>query len=98
MDIKEIIARIGFLRNRANLSARALSLAIGKAESYINRLEQSAFEPSLSVLLEIIKVCNSTPEEFFYHDIAKYSSDKDTLNFLSSLSEKQQNAIKNLYV
>lgn len=40
MTVNEIIERIGYIRTRANLSARALSLAIGKTESYINRMEQ----------------------------------------------------------
>ena len=39
MDLKEIIARIGIIRTSANLSARALSLMIGKNASYIHVLE-----------------------------------------------------------
>lgn len=39
MERTEIINRISFLRTRANLSARALSIKIGKNEGYINRLE-----------------------------------------------------------
>lgn len=56
MEIKEIVARIGIIRTRANLSARALSLMIGKNASYIHLLEseKTTFEPSLSVLLDII--------------------------------------------
>ena len=99
MDIKEIIKRIGIIRTRANLSARALSLAIGKNASYIHLLEsrKNTFEPSLSVLLDIIAACNSTPEEFFSYDIDQYSIDKKTLNFLKTLSPYQKEAIMNLY-
>ncbi|MDR3293674.1 MAG: helix-turn-helix domain-containing protein [Clostridiales bacterium] len=97
MDTQEIIFRVGYIRNRANLSARALSLNIGKTDSYINRMEQNGFIPSLPVLLEIIDACNSTPEEFFYHDIQRYRADKDGLTFIGSLSEKQLKAIRNLY-
>lgn len=96
MTVNEIIERIGYIRTRANLSARALSLAIGKTESYINRMEQKGFEPSLSVLLEIIEACGSPEEEFFYHDIAKYAADKRTFDFLSTVPEKQQQAIIDL--
>ena len=39
MELKEIVARIGIIRTRANLSARALSLMIGKNASYIHLLE-----------------------------------------------------------
>ena len=56
MDLKQIVERIGIIRTRANLSARALSLLIGKNASYIHLLEseKTTFEPSLSVLLDII--------------------------------------------
>lgn len=99
MDIKEIIKRIEIIRTRANFSARALSLAIGKNASYIHLLESSktSFEPSLSVLLDIIEVCGSTPEEFFYYDINQYAQDRKALDFFKTLSSYQKEAIMNLY-
>ena len=39
MDIKEIIKRIGIIRTKANLSARALSQNAGLNDGYINRLD-----------------------------------------------------------
>lgn len=56
MELNEIVARIVIIRTRANLSARALSLMIGKNASYIHLLEneKTIFEPSLSFLLDII--------------------------------------------
>ncbi len=99
MELKEIVERIGIIRTRANLSARALSLTIGKNASYIHLLEseKTTFEPSLSVLLDIIEVCGSTPEEFFYYDINAYKQDKQALEFFKTLSSNQKNAIMNLY-
>lgn len=98
MDLNEIINRIGYLRTRAGLSARALSLAIGKNASYIHLLENKRnFEPSLSTVLDIIAVCGSTPEEFFYDDIDSYKIDMQTLEFLKTLSNTQKQAIMNLY-
>lgn len=99
MELKEIVERIGILRTRANLSARALSLTIGKNASYIHLLEseKTTFEPSLSVLLDIIEVCGSTPEEFFYHDLNAYKQDKEAIDFFKTLSSTQKNAIMNLY-
>jgi len=52
--------------------------------------EKSTFEPSLSVLLDIIEVCGSTPEEFFYHDINAYKQDKQALEFFKTLSSNQK--------
>lgn len=76
MNKNEIIERIGYIRVRAKLTQKALSTAIGMNFNYINRLESKKdFLPSLEVLLRIIEVCGSTPEEFFYREIAEYERD-----------------------
>lgn len=76
MDKIEIINRIGYIRTRAKLTQKGLSRAIEMNDNYINRLESKKdFLPSLEVLLKIITVCNSTPEEFFYRDISAYERD-----------------------
>ena len=78
MEKYEIIERIGYIRVRAKLTQKSLSLGIGMNLNYINRLESKKdFLPSLEVLLKIIEVCRSTPEEFFYHDIAQYEKDRE---------------------
>ena len=58
-----LVSRIAALRVRNNLSQRELSLRIGKESSYINRLEQSKFLPSVDTLYDIAEVCNSSLEE-----------------------------------
>ena len=62
MNKDEVVERISALRTKAGLSARDLSLKIGKNAAYISRLESKndSFEPSVSALLEIISACNST--------------------------------------
>ena len=96
MDLKEIIRRIGYFRNRANLSARALSLTIGKNSAYITKMEAGEFEPSMKVVLDIIDTCNTTPEEFFYEDIHSYKIDKENLNIIKNLPEQKKLALKEL--
>ncbi len=96
MDRAEIINRIGYIRVRAKLTQKALSTAIDMNPSYINRLEcQKDFLPSLEVLLRIIEVCNSTPEEFFYHDISAYQSDKEVADKIKSLPSDVQEFVLN---
>ncbi len=83
MELNEIIARISKLRMREGLSARELSLRIGKNEAYINRLEyRKNFEPSISVINDIAEACNSSLEEFFYYDINQYNVDKRIIELL----------------
>lgn len=96
MDLKEIIIRIGYFRNKANLSARALSLEIDKNPAYITKLEAGEYEPSMSVILDIIKACNITPEEFFYGDISNYSTDKQLLKIIENLSTEKKKALYEL--
>lgn len=98
MELEEIINRISQLRIRAGLSARELSLRIGKNEAYINRLEyRKNFEPSISVINDITKACNSSMEEFFYYDMTKFSKDKQILDYFTKLTDRQKQAILNLY-
>jgi len=50
MNLNDIIDRIGYFRNKSNLSARALSLNIDKNPAYITKLEAGEFEPSMKVI------------------------------------------------
>lgn len=86
MNIKEVILRISQIRSNANLSARKLSLDIGKNSAYISRLESSddSFEPSVSALLEIIDACGITPAQFFYDKVDEYKSDMELLDLLKT--------------
>lgn len=96
MDIKEIINRIGYFRTKANLSARALSLLIDKNPAYITKLEAMEFEPSMSIILDIISAVGSTPEEFFYANLADYAIDRENLNIFKSLPTEKKIALRNL--
>ncbi len=97
MELLEIIKRISIIRTRANLSARELSLRIGKNESYINRLEyRKNFEPSITVIADIAEACGSSFEEIFYYDINQYSTDKEIIDLLKKCNEKKKKAIIDL--
>ena len=87
MDRNEVIERISKLRIRANLSARRLSVMIGKNDSYIAGLEsRKNFLPTVDVLLDIIAACDSDPTEFFYYSIEDYATDKNIIEQLKTAS------------
>lgn len=97
MELNEIINRISQLRTREGLSARELSLRIGKNEAYINRLEyRKNFEPSISVINDIVEACNSSLEEFFYYDMNQYKKDKEIIDLLKHASPITKESIINL--
>lgn len=94
MQLEEIIDRISKLRTQEGLSARELSLRIGKNEAYINRLEyRKNFEQSISVISDIVESCNSTLEDFFYYDISAFQKDKYIINLLSKAKPDVKDAI-----
>jgi transcriptional regulator with XRE-family HTH domain len=95
MEQNELIDRISFIRTRANLSARKLSMLIGKAEGYIHRLEQSRdFAPTFDSLMAILEVCKTSFEEFAYYSIPQYQIDKQLLGLLkTATAEKKATAL-----
>lgn len=98
MDKNEVVERISMMRAKAGISARELSLRIGKNSAYISRLESKndSFEPSVSALLNIIAACNSTEMEFFYYDIYSYEKDREIMELLKKTSAVKKEAIINL--
>lgn len=93
MELNEIINRISQLRTKAGLSARELSLRIGKNEAYINRLEyRQNFEPSISVINDIVEACDSSLEELFYYDMNQYKADKQIIDLLKRVSPTKKEA------
>lgn len=93
---KYLINRLGYFRNRANLSARELSQRLGFSIAYIAKFDNGDFNIPSEVLLEAIEVCNSTPEEFFYNDIAKYNEHKHLLENYDALSNENKQTILEL--
>ena len=94
MTLEELIERIGYIRNRANLSARKLSLALGKNAGYIHMLETNRnFAPTFETLLEILDACNTDTEEFFYYSIPAYRHDKEIIEKLRGVPEDKKEAL-----
>lgn len=94
MELNELIDRIAYIRTRANLSARKLSMLIGKTEGYIHHMEQSRkFAPTFETLNDILNVCNTSFEEFFYHDITAYSKDKEIISLLKTAPKDRKDVV-----
>ena len=96
MDIKQVTERIGYFRNKANMSARDLSLRIGKHEGYINKLESKDFNLPVSVLLEIIDCFGISAEEFFADDYMNYGTKTKLYSLIDNLSKEKKESVISL--
>ena len=57
--------RLAELRIQKGVSARDMSLALGKANNYINNLEKGKADPSMESFFYICEYLVVTPQEFF---------------------------------
>ena len=95
MDIKEILNRIGFVRNTKNFSAREVSLRIGMSPQYVAQVESGRIVLTVEKLLQILEVCEFPIERFFSDNIADYNVDEELKGLIESLPEnKKKNIIE----
>ena len=85
-----LIERLSAMRVKNNFSQRELSLRIGKESSYINRMEQSKFIPSVDTLYAIVEACNASMEELFYYDMEQYPADAELLKLFRCFSTEKK--------
>lgn len=96
LDYDEVINRIGYFRNLANLSARSVSLSLGYSEQFLKRIENKSVELKVSTLLDFFDVVNITAQDFFYlgRDFSK--DDKNLLEMFANLSPESKSTIIDL--
>ncbi len=93
---KEILFKIGYYRNKNNLSARDTSLRLGYSDSFVNRIERQAVELKVSTLLKFLELVEITPLEFFYPNAENFKQDKELLETIKSLSPEDKATILDL--
>lgn len=95
MEIKEILSRVGFVRNQANLSAREVSQRMGMSPQYVAQLESGRIVLTVEKLLQILEICNFPIERFFSPNISDYNTDKELETLIQSLNaNKKKNLIE----
>lgn len=70
-----------------------MSLALGKNESYINRIENKKTFPSMQSFFYICEYLNISPSDFFNEDILNPNISNEILDNLKDLTETQINII-----
>lgn len=95
MEVKEILSRIGYVRNKANLSAREVSLRMGMSPQYVAQLESGRIVLTVEKLLQILEICEFPIERFFSSNIADYNVDNELKALIESLPiDKKKNIIE----
>jgi len=93
MELKDIVERISYFRDKKNLSSRKLSTMIGKHAGYINKLESEDFNLPSSILLNIISALEIEEEEFFSKNYRTYYIDKELYNAIVKLPEDKKKSL-----
>lgn len=93
MDIKEILIRIGYVRNQANLSARELSQKIGMSQQYVAKLESGNIVLTVEKLLKILDACAFPVDRFFSNDIQQYSQNNELKSLIQSLPPHKKRSL-----
>ena len=96
LTMQDISDRVVFFRWQKKLSAKELSLRIGKAEDYISKLESRNFNLPTFVLLEILNALEVEANEFFSKDYKNYVVNKRIVNAIEGLSDRQRMLILEL--
>ena len=95
MEIKEVLSRIGYIRNKANLSAREVSLRMGMSPQYVAQLESGRIVLTIEKLLQILEICDFPIERFFSSNVAEYSVDEELKLLIETLPlDKKKNIIE----
>lgn len=94
MEIKEILARIGYVRNQANLSAREVSLRMGMSPQYVAQVESGRIVLTVEKLLQILEICQFPIERFFSSNIVDYQIDNQLKSLIETLpTDKKQHMV-----
>lgn len=82
----DVISRIGYFKNRANLSARETSFRLDKSELYVTRIENGQIALKVSTLLNLIDIFNISVQDFFYLGKDYNEEDKNILELFGRLT------------
>ena len=93
MTKKEILIRLGYVRNSANLSARELSLRMGMSPQYIAQVEQGRITLTVEKLIQILEICDFSIERFFSQNIEDYQVDLELEKLIQALPREKKKSI-----
>ena len=87
---KEILDRIGYIRNQKNISAYKLGMELGHSKTYFYRIESGEIQLSLDKFLEVLEILGVTTTEFFCPII---KGDDELVSLINNLSAENKQTI-----
>ncbi len=93
---EDILNRMGFFMDKANLSARQTSLRLGYSEQFMKRIFNKSVELKVSTFLDFLELVDITPQDFFYLGKNFNRENKNILEMFNSLSTDNQQTIIDL--
>ncbi len=96
MDEKDFALRLAQLREKKNVSAREMSLAIGQNAGYINNIESGKSLPSLPGIFYICDYLGISVGEFFDLEAKNPTKLDAIIKDLKKLDDQQLDNIANL--
>lgn len=59
-------SQMRFLRERADLTSREVSLRAGLSPSYFSKVENGTLQPTIASFAKLMRVLDATPNEVYY--------------------------------
>ena len=91
---EEILNRIGYFRNKKNITAYKLGMQLGHSKTYFYRIESGEIKLTMEMFIDVLEVLGVTTSEFFYPFINE--DDEKLITKILSLSKESKLIIKTL--
>ncbi|MBR4406959.1 MAG: helix-turn-helix transcriptional regulator [Clostridia bacterium] len=96
LTYQDILNRIRYFRNRANMSGSKVSAAMGFNPQYIKRVETNKLPLRLENWLDYCEIVGITPQEFFYLGKGYSEDDRSFFELFSKLSTEDKHILVEL--
>ena len=93
MDLANMGLRLSKLRNLTGISARDMSLTLGKSPNYINKIERGKASPSMEMFFEICEFLKITQSDFFDDEISNPMKNAVLVSDFNKLDENNKDHV-----
>lgn len=96
LNYDDVINRMGYFRNKANLSLRETSMRLGYNPQFMKTIENKSIELKVKTLLEFCDVVDISIQDFFYLGDNYNKDDKNILELYNNLSAENKQIVIDL--